>query len=155
MSFFALWPVLFAKNVLILLKYDNTFINVLWKIQNTPSYSYLRIRLSTLLYVINVFMQKYAHIMIHNIFFSFTGQCICTDRALSRIFFGWGSFLQCFTLSDHGMSQLVGIFNFCNDGGGINDYVDIHRLVTSVANFGEAGFRLEIRHRGEYRSSGI
>ena len=37
------------------------FYTYLKKIQNTPMYSYVRIHLNTLLYIVNVFMQKYAH----------------------------------------------------------------------------------------------
>ena len=47
------------------IKYDDTSINVFWKKWNIPSYLYLGIRPNTLLYVINVFMRKYAHITLY------------------------------------------------------------------------------------------
>ena len=68
LSIFALWPVVFWKYVLKLFGYIAFFKNLFLYFKksyfnlNKPLYSYLRIRLNTLMYVDNTFMQKYAQI---------------------------------------------------------------------------------------------
>ena len=103
MSVFALWPVRFWKYVFVLIKYvvfytrvicydylallplvigrsqkknsGMSSFNVLWKIQNMPSYLYLWIRLNTLMYVDNIFRRKYSHICLITNTLSYTFVC--------------------------------------------------------------------------------
>ena len=97
MSVFALCPIVFYKNILVYsnmsyfskayflyfyklyvsvsttkydLKTSGGILTYFDKIQNTPSYSYLQIGLNTLIYVVIVFIRRYAHICFTNVFWS-------------------------------------------------------------------------------------